>query len=390
MNSILILNCGSSSIKFAVIEAENKSTIVSGLAERLGQEKAVITFKENGNKTVSEITNAQHEEALAFIVEKLGENNNFTIAAVGHRVVHGGELFSKSCIIDDEVLAGITECNSLAPLHNPANIAGIVAAKKSYPTLPHVAVFDTAFHQTMPEENYLYAVPHSYYRDYGLRRYGFHGTSYRYIARTLSEHSNGQIPEKVIVAHLGNGASVCAIKDGKSFATSMGITPLDGLVQGTRSGAIDPAIVSFLADKTGKPEVEITNELWKKSGLLGLSEQTNDCRELEENAAAGDKNCIRALDIFINRLKETIGAYAALMNGVDALVFTGGIGENSDYIRAQTIEGLGYLGFAIDKEKNTVAIRGNEGNVAIENTLPVWVIPTDEELMICEDTLALM
>lgn len=390
MNSVLVLNCGSSSIKFAVIDANDKTTLLSGVADRLGQAAGEITFKTAEHKSTVMLNKANHEKALAVIVEKLSDTLNYHIIAVGHRVVHGGELFSASCLIDETVLQGIVDCNVLAPLHNPANVSGILAAKKAYPHLPQVAVFDTAFHQSLPEKNFLYAIPYDYYRQHGVRRYGFHGTSYRYIKRAIPRYHNGVLPEKVIVAHLGNGASVCAMHNGQSVATSMGLTPLDGLVQGTRSGAIDPAIVSFLAEKFEKSDAEMTNELWKQSGLLGLSMSTNDCRELESQAQRGESNSQRALDVFVTRLQETIGGYAALMNGVDALVFTGGIGENSVYIRQQTVANLSYLGFVLDAEKNAAMIRGGEGDIAADSQRPVWVIPTNEELMICEDTLALI
>lgn len=390
MNAILVLNCGSSSVKFAVIAANNQSLILSGLAERLGEAEASITIKHQGQKTHISSAHANHEMALAIIVEQLNLLCSHTIIGVGHRVVHGGERFSASCLISDEVLAGIEACEALAPLHNPANVAGIRAAQKAYPELPQAVVFDTAFHQTLPETSYLYGIPYAYYQDYGVRRYGFHGTSYRYIHQAVGDSYPEYADKKLIVAHLGNGASVCAIDNGRSLATSMGLTPLDGLVQGSRSGQIDPAIVDFLVQRSGKDCQQITDELWKKSGLLGLSGVSNDCRTLEENTFAGDKDCQRALSVFIARLQETIGSYAAVMNGVDAVVFTGGIGENSDYIREKTVANLGYLGFNIETEKNTATIRGQQGNIGNDNSKPIWVIPTDEEGMIALDTLALI
>ncbi|PIE82668.1 MAG: acetate kinase, partial [Cardiobacteriales bacterium] len=365
-------------------------TQISGLAERLGEGTGKITFKHQGEKRVDEIPDANHEKALAVIVKELGKHQQYDVIAVGHRVVHGGEFFSQSCLVDENTLDRLKECSNLAPLHNPANMAGIRAAQKAYPHLPQSVVFDTAFHQTLPEENYLYAIPYGYYREYGIRRYGFHGTSYRYISRTVPRYNGGIMPEKMIVAHLGNGASVCAIKEGQAVATSMGLTPLDGLIQGTRCGAIDPSIVSFLVEKTGKDDAVITDELWKKSGLLGLSELSNDCRELEEKAQAGDAACQRALSVFVARLTEVIGGYAGLMNGVDALVFTGGIGENSTYLRAQTVANFTYLGFALSTEHNEQTVRGKDGNIATADSRPIWVIPTDEELMIVEDTLELI
>ncbi len=390
MKAVLVLNCGSSSIKFAVIEEKRHQVVFSGLAERLGDAGASITTKLEGQKAHYPIPDADHESALTTIVAILAENLSHDIVGVGHRVVHGGERFSTSCLIDETVLEGIVDCNHLAPLHNPANVAGIHAARKAYPALPQIAVFDTAFHQTLPETAYLYALPYRYYRDYGVRRYGFHGTSYRYIAQAIPAYNGRQLPEKVIVAHLGNGASVCALSKGKSVHTSMGLTPLDGLVQGTRSGAIDPAIVNFLADNSGKSEAEITDELWKQSGLLGLSEVTNDCREIEQGAARGEPGCARALHAFTARIIEVIGSYAAVLNGVDALVFTGGIGENSSLVRQRVITQFAYLGFELDLDNNEKTYGGEDGNIAATDSKPIWVIPTDEEGMIATDTFALI
>lgn len=390
MNAILILNCGSSSVKFAVIAASDQTLLLSGLAERLGEAEASLSIKYKGQKNQLDIAYADHEKALTAIVEQLNHQQSQQIIAVGHRVVHGGEKFSASCLVTDEVLAEIDSCAKLAPLHNPSNIVGIRAAQKAFPQLPQAVVFDTAFHQTLPETAYLYALPYSYYRDYGVRRYGFHGTSYRYIYQAVCRSYPHYADKKLIVAHLGNGASLCAIKNGNSLATSMGLTPLDGLVQGTRSGHIDPAIIDFLAHSSDKSSSQITAELWQQSGLLGLSQVSNDCRILEAKALAGDSNCQRALAVFVARLQETIGAYATAMNGVDAIVFTGGIGENSDYIRKQTTAKLEYLGFTIDTSKNTATVRGKQGNIAAADSKPLWVIPTDEEAMIASDTLALI
>ncbi len=390
MKAVLVLNCGSSSAKFAVITEEKKETVISGLAERLGSEHALLTIKVEGKKIQQSIANADHEQALLAIVNQLKNYADYDIVAVGHRVVHGGEYFSSSCVIDDKVLMALQTCSQLAPLHNPPNIAGIQAAQKAYPNLPQVAVFDTAFHQTLPETSYLYAIPYEYYQQYSVRRYGFHGISFRYINQAITDYHAGESLEKVIVAHLGNGASICAIENGRSVAVSTGFTPLDGLIQGTRCGQIDPAIVSFLVEKTGKKVQVITDELWKKSGLLGLSQVTNDCRELEEKAAGGDKGCQRALSVFSARISEIIGAYASVMNGVDAIVFTGGIGENSDMIRAAVVSRLQYLGFVLNDEKNQKATRGNDGIISDLNSKPIWVIPTSEEAMIAEDVFALI
>lgn len=388
--AILVLNCGSSSIKFAVIAESDKTAILTGTAERLGTATADINTQYNGETSHADIAHANHEKALAKVIKLINERITHEIVGVGHRVVHGGEKFAQSCLITDEVIKGIEACILLAPIHNPANLAGIYAAQKTYADLPQVAVFDTAFHQTMPETAYLYAVPYEYYEKYGVRRYGFHGTSYRYITQTVPQYNHGKLPEKLIVAHLGNGASVSAIRDGKSMRTSMGLTPLDGLVQGTRNGYIDPSIVSFLAKHTGKTHIEITDELWQKSGLLGLSQLTNDCREIEQAAAQGNRSCQRALDIFNERVIEFIGSFIASLSGVDAVVFTGGIGENSSVVRGAVMNNFGYCGFTVDHDKNLDTSLGKAGNIATANSKPIWVIPTDEESLIAEDTLRLI
>ncbi len=386
---VLVLNCGSSSAKFAVIDAQHKTTLISGLAECLNSADASISLTYQNKKQQQHIPDANHDKALSAIVQALSVYEQLQIVAIGHRVVHGGETFTQSCLVTESVLKSLLAVSNLAPLHTPANMAGIYAAQKAYPDLPQVLVFDTAFHQTLPETAYLYAIPYDYYRRYGVRRYGFHGTSYRYINQAIPDYNRGQTVSKVVVAHLGNGASVCAIHNGQSVATSMGFTPLDGLLQGTRSGSIDPALVAFLSEQTRLSAADITEVLWKQSGLLGLSEKSNDCRVLETAACGGNQACQRALNVFVARLQETIGAYAAVMNGVDALVFTGGIGENSAFIRAQTIAKLGYLGFAINQDNNATMIRGRDGNIADHGSKPIWVIPTNEELMIAEDVLTL-
>ncbi len=384
---VLVLNCGSSSAKFAVIDAKHKTTLISGLAECLNSADASISLTYQNKKKQQNIPHANHDEALSAIVQALAVYKQLQIVAVGHRVVHGSETFTQSCLLTESALESLLAVSDLAPLHTPANIAGIYAAQKAYPELPQVLVFDTAFHQTLPESAYLYAIPYDYYRRYGVRRYGFHGTSYRYINQAIPDYNRGQTVSKVIVAHLGNGASVCAIHNGQSVATSMGFTPLDGLVQGTRCGSIDPALLTFLSEQTRLSVEDITEVLWKQSGLLGLSEKSNDCRVLEASAREGNQACQRALNVFVARLQEAIGAYAAVMDGVDALVFTGGIGENSVFIRAQTIAKLSYLGFVISQDNNAATIRGQGGNIASRDSKPIWVIPTNEELMIAEDVL---
>lgn len=390
MKSILVLNCGSSSIKFALLAANDKRTLLSGLAERLGSPQASLTFKINGEKTQQTIADAHHDTALLAIVDYLKAFPDYEVVGVGHRIVHGGERFRESCLVDEEVLAGLKAVSALAPLHSPANIEGIYAAQKAYPSLPQVVVFDTAFHQTLPETAYLYGLPYEFYENHKIRRYGFHGTSYRYIKTALPSYTDGVLPEKLIVAHLGNGASICAIKEGKSVQTSMGLTPLDGLVQGTRTGSIDPAILLEIMQLTGKTAEQVTDILWKQSGLLGLSGITNDCRELSEKAEAGNPQAARALAVFSARIAETIGAYAATLNGVDALVFTGGIGENAPDVRDFVCQYLGYLGFKLEAAKNEKTFAGKDGNIATADSKPIWVVPTNEEAMICEDTLALI
>ncbi len=361
---VLVLNCGSSSAKFAVIDAQHKTTLISGLAECLNSADASISLTYQNKKQQQHIPDANHDKALSAIVQALSVYEQLQIVAIGHRVVHGGETFTQSCLVTESVLTSLLAVSNLAPLHAPANMAGIYAAQKAYPDLPQVLVFDTAFHH-------------------------FHGTSYRYINQAIPDYNRGQTVSKVIVAHLGNGASVCAIHNGQSVATSMGLTPLDGLLQGTRSGSIDPALVAFLSEQTRLSAKDITEVLWKQSGLLGLSEKSNDCRVLETAAREGNQACQRALNVFVARLQETIGAYAAVMNGVNALVFTGGIGENSAFIRAQAIAKLGYLGFTINQDNNATMIRGRDGNIADHGSKPIWVIPTNEELMIAEDVLTL-
>ncbi|MEE1674897.1 acetate kinase [Agarivorans aestuarii] len=392
---VLVLNCGSSSLKFAVLNALSGEEIISGLAECFNLEDARLKWKAQGEKNESSLgAYASHREAIEFIVKNILEANPEIlndIVAIGHRVVHGGEKFTKSAIIDEAVVEGIEACSGLAPLHNPAALIGIRAAQACFPKRPHVAVFDTAFHQTMPESSYLYALPYKLYREKGIRRYGMHGTSHLFVSREAAAVLEQPIEQtNVITAHLGNGASICAVKNGKSFDTSMGLTPLEGLVMGTRSGDIDPAIIFHLVDREGYTLKEVNNMLHKQSGLMGLTEASSDCRYAEDGYGEGKEPAIRAMNVFTYRLAKSIMSYAASMDGkLDALVFTGGIGENSALVRKLTIEKLALLGFSLDEQANLDARFGNSGNIGTSSSRPILVIPTNEEMVIAQDAVAL-
>ncbi|MDO6705287.1 acetate kinase [Photobacterium sp. 1_MG-2023] len=392
---VLVLNCGSSSLKFAVVDAISGDEHLTGLAECLHLPEARIKWKLDGAKHEAQLGNgAAHEEALAFMVEtilaskpELAEN----LKAIGHRVVHGGEQFTQSALIDDAVLKGIESCATLAPLHNPAHIIGIKAAQKAFPSLKNVAVFDTAFHQTMPEEAYLYALPYKLYKEHGIRRYGMHGTSHLFITReTASRMGKPESELNIINCHLGNGASVCAIKNGKSVDTSMGLTPLEGLVMGTRCGDIDPAIIFHLHDTLGYTVDQINTMLTKESGLAGLTEVTSDCRFVEDNYGEKEE-ATRAMDVFCHRLAKYVASYTATLDGqLDAITFTGGIGENSAPIREMVLNRLKIFGIEVDSEKNLKARFGGEGVITTDNSrIPAMVISTNEELVIAEDTARL-
>ena len=391
-DSVLVINCGSSSLKFAVINPKTEEESISGIAERLVGNEAFISWKINGEKKTQELGAAGHEGAIEALVGVLRENNLMdSIEAVGHRVVHGGEKFTASTLITDEVLKGIEDCSHLAPLHNPAHILGIKACMKYFPGLPQSAVFDTAFHQTMPAESYLYAVPYSLYKEHGLRRYGMHGTSYRYVSKTAADMLGLDYDNSaILVAHLGNGASACAIKNGKSVDTTMGLTPLEGLVMGTRSGDIDPNVFSFLNKQCGYSLDEITDILNKKSGLLGLSEMDNDCRVIEDAAAEGNERAQLTLDVFCNVLAKKLAGFASEMGRIDALVFTGGIGENSSVIRKNVLSRLSIFGFDIDETANNETFRGKSGVITKEGATVAMVVATNEELMIARDTETLI
>lgn len=374
---VLVLNCGSSSLKFAIVDAENGNESLTGLAECLHLPEARIKWKLDGKHEAQLGDGAAHEEALSFIVEtilaskpELAEN----LAAIGHRIVHGGEQFTQSALIDEAVLKGIEDAATFAPLHNPAHVIGIKAAQKAFPKLKNVAVFDTAFHQTMPEEAYLYALPYKLYKEQGIRRYGMHGTSHLFITREAAERLGKPENElNIINCHLGNGASVCAIKNGKSVDTSMGLTPLEGLVMGTRCGDIDPAIIFHLHDTLGYSVEQINTMLTKESGLQGLTEVTSDCRYVEDNYGTKE-DANRAMDVFCHRLAKYVAGYTACLDGsLDAIVFTGGIGENSAPIREMVLNRLGILGVEADKEANLKARFGGEGVITTESSrIPVW------------------
>ncbi|HDR0612080.1 acetate kinase [Pasteurella multocida] len=393
---VLILNCGSSSLKFSILDPQTGEEKLSGLAEAFHLDDARIKWKLHGEKGNADLgAGAAHSEALNFIVNSifpLDPSLKEDIVAIGHRIVHGGEKFTSSVVITDEVVQGIKDAVQFAPLHNPAHLIGIEEAFKMFPHLKdkNVAVFDTAFHQTMPEEAYLYALPYSLYREHGVRRYGAHGTSHFFVSQQAAERLNVPAEQvNVITCHLGNGASITAVRHGQCIDTSMGLTPLEGLVMGTRSGDIDPAIVFYLHDNLGLSVEEINTLLTKKSGLLGLTEVTSDCRYAEDNY---DKEAPakRALDVFSYRLAKYIGSYMAVIGErLDAIVFTGGIGENSSLVRELTLNHLKLFGYQVDADKNKAARFGHEGVITTDNTPVAMVIPTNEELVIAQDTARL-
>ncbi|HDR1021501.1 TPA: acetate kinase [Pasteurella multocida] len=393
---VLILNCGSSSLKFSILDPQTGDEKLSGLAEAFHLDDARIKWKLHGEKGNADLgAGAAHSEALNFIVNHifpLDPSLKEDIVAIGHRIVHGGEKFTSSVVINDEVVQGIKDAVQFAPLHNPAHLIGIEEAFKMFPHLKdkNVAVFDTAFHQTMPQQAYLYALPYSLYKDHGVRRYGAHGTSHFFVSQQAAERLNVPADQvNVITCHLGNGASIAAVRNGKCIDTSMGLTPLEGLVMGTRSGDIDPAIVFYLHDNLGLSVEEINTLLTKKSGLLGLTEVTSDCRYSEDNYDK-EEAAKRALDVFSYRLAKYIGSYMAVIGDrLDAIVFTGGIGENSSLVRELTLNHLKLFGYSVDAEKNKAARFGNEGVITADNTPVAIVIPTNEELVIAQDTARL-
>jgi len=394
---VLVINCGSSSLKYQLINMENESVLAKGLVERIGIEGSILTQKVEGrDKYIIQQPMKDHKDAIKLVLNALVDkvngviNDMSEISAVGHRVVHGGEKYANSVLIDDVVMKSLEECVKLAPLHNPPNIIGINACKELMPSTPMVAVFDTAFHQTMPEEAYMYALPYDYYTDYGIRKYGFHGTSHKYVASKAAEAMGKDIKDlNIITCHLGNGSSVTAIKGGVSIDTSMGFTPLEGLAMGTRSGNIDPAIVSFLVKELNVSVEEVSDILNKKSGVLGISGVSSDFRDIEDAAAEGNKRAQLALDLFNYKVKQYVGAYAATLGGVDCIVFTAGLGENSPETREAICHGLEFLGAKLDTAKNKV--RGKLTQINTDDSkVCIFTIPTDEEMMIAKDTMEII
>ena len=396
--NVLVINCGSSSLKFQLINAETENVLAKGLCERIGIDGRLTYQPAGGEKEKSDLAMPTHTEAIQFVIDALTNEKTGVvksldeIGAVGHRLVHGGEKFASSVVITDEVKKAVEECNDLAPLHNPANLIGVAACEKLMPGTPMVAVFDTAFHQTMPEKAYMYRLPYEYYEKYKVRRYGFHGTSHSFVSKRAAEVMGKSYDEvKTIVCHLGNGSSVSAVLNGKCVDTSMGLTPLEGLVMGTRSGDIDPAIMEFIAKKENLDIEGVMEVLNKKSGVFGISGGlSSDFRDLTDAMNAGDKKAKIAMDVFSYRVAKYIGSYAAAMNGVDDIVFTAGIGENDDYVREEVCKYLGYLGVDFDSEVNK-GLRGKEAELTKEGSkVKVFVIPTNEELAIARETLALV
>lgn len=390
MPSILVINSGSSSLKFSLIEYTTQTLLLSGIAEKIGYNDAFITIKKTDKKETTILRPSTHAAAMAYILQQIrvsGLNNE--IAAIGHRVVHGGEFFKTAALIDEHVIKAIEQCVPFAPLHNPAHLEGIRTAMLFAPELPQVAVFDTAFHQSLPEHAYLYALPMNLYRQHGIRRYGFHGTSHRYVSQQASKMLGIDLSNSAfITAHLGNGASVAAVLNGKSVDTSMGFTPLEGLIMGTRTGDIDPAVIQYLVGVLNTNVHEIINLFNKKSGLLGLSELSGDMRELQEAADKGHVGATIAIEVFVHRLAKYIGALTTCLPHVNALVFTGGIGENAAAVREKTLNRLKVLGYRLNSDANQKAVRGKEGIITTTDSTCAMVVATNEELMIALDTAA--
>ena len=395
--NVLVINCGSSSLKYQLINSDSEEVLAKGLCERIGIDGRLVYQKAGCDKETTEAPMPTHKEAIQMVLDALVNEKTGAIAslvevnAVGHRIVHGGEKFASSAVITDEMMAAVAECNDLAPLHNPANLIGINACKELMPDVPMAGVFDTAFHQTMPAKAYLYGLPYEYYEKYKVRRYGFHGTSHSFVSKHAAEFLGLDINHsKIIVCHLGNGASISAVKDGKCVDTSMGLTPLEGLVMGTRSGDIDPAIMEFLAKKENLDIAGVMNVLNKKSGVYGLSKElSSDFRDLEEGMNSGNEYAANALEVFCYRVAKYVGSYVAALNGVDAIAFTAGIGENAGIVREKVCEHFGYLGIKLDAEANSK--RGEDMVISTpDSNVKVAVIPTNEELAICRETVALV
>lgn len=395
---VLVINCGSSSLKYQLIDSQSEEVLAKGLCERIGIEGSSVTHqKADSGKKTEEVAMKDHTDAVKVVIEKLTDAEDGVIAslkeidAVGHRIVHGGEHFKGSVVIDEDVMKAIEECNDLAPLHNPANLIGIRSCQSVMPGVPMVAVFDTAFHQTMPGKAYLYGLPYEYYEKYKIRRYGFHGTSHDFVSKRAAEILGKDRSElKIIVCHLGNGASVSAVKNGESVDTSMGLTPLEGLMMGTRSVDLDPAIIGFIAEKENKTAAEVIDICNKKSGVLGLSGISSDFRDLVGAAAEGNGHAQTTLEAYAYRVGKYIGAYAAAMNGVDVIVFTAGIGENNAQVRGLVSQYTGFLGCSIDLEKNAEAVGVEKIISTPDSKVTAMVIPTDEELAIARETVRLV
>lgn len=390
---VLVINAGSSSLKYKLIDMDTEAVMAKGLCERIGIDGSKLTHTpENCDKVVIEKDMPNHSVAIKLVLDALTDKDHGVIAdmseisAVGHRLVHGGEFFSGSVLITGEVKKAVEECNPLAPLHNPANLTGVAACEEAMPGVPNVGVFDTAFHQTMPSKSYMYGIPYEYYEKYKIRRYGFHGTSHNYVSHKVAELIGKPIEElKIITCHLGNGSSIAAVDGGKVVDTSMGLTPLEGLVMGTRSGSIDPAIIPFLAKNEGLTVDEIDSILNKKSGVLGISGVSSDFRDLSAAAEEGNERAALALEMFVHSVKGYIGRYASIMGGVDVITFAGGVGENDIATRAKILEGHEFMGVKIDEAKNKV--RGVDAEISADDSkIKVFVVPTDEELTIARDT----
>ena len=392
---ILVINCGSSSLKYQLFDMDNEEVLVKGLVERIGIDGSRLKQEKGDDEYIIEEDMKDHTEAVKHVFDAITDKENGVISdlseidAVGHRFVHGGEKITKSVVIDDEVKEAVKEYSKFAPLHNPANMMGLEACEKLLPNVKNVAVFDTAFHQSMPEENFLYGIDYKYYEDQAVRKYGFHGTSHLYVSGIMREIMGNPEHSKIIVCHLGNGASITAVKDGKSIDTSMGLTPLQGLMMGTRCGDIDPAAVLFVKNKRGLTDAQMDDRMNKKSGILGLFGKSSDCRDMENAVKEGDERAILAESVSMHRLRSYIGAYAAVMGGVDAICFTGGIGENSSMTREKALEGLEFLGVELDKEINSVRKKGNVKLSKETSKVLVYKIPTNEELVIARDTFRL-
>lgn len=394
--NVLVINCGSSSLKYQLIDSETEAVLAKGLCERIGIDGRLVYQKTGLDKEITEAAMPTHKQAIQMVLDaivnpKTGALKSLAeVDAVGHRVVHGGEKFASSVILTEEVLAQIEECNDLAPLHNPANLIGIRACQELMPNVPMVGVFDTAFHQTMPKKAYLYGLPHEYYEKYKVRRYGFHGTSHSFVSKRAIQMLNlDPDNSKIIVCHLGNGSSISAVKNGKVVDTSMGMTPMEGLVMGTRCGDMDPTIVEYLAHSLNKSLEEVMVILNKKSGVLGISGVSSDFRDLDKASNEGNERAKLAVEVFSYRTAKYIGSYIAAMNGVDAIVFTAGLGENNIVVREQILDHFGYMGITLDKEANQ--IRGEEKIISTpDSKVTVAVIPTNEELAIAHETVALL